>query len=206
MIRKELHIICLSAPLPLNIGANFEMYYKLLALQQIGISIHLHCFIKNESEKDARLNSVCKRVYYYLRTKKIKPFLPFIVSSRLSEQLAANLVNDDFPILMEGIHCSGIIEQKRFRNRKMVCRVFNVEYLYYKGLAKSSPIGFKWLYYTIESTLLKHYEKKIAQKVVISTLSESDTQYFIEKYFAKEVHFIPVFFNAKSNILKFRSS
>lgn len=200
VLKKELHIVSLRVPLPLTIGANYDLFNKLQALSDDGVIIHLHCFTNGANEEQILLNRLCKTVHYYKRTKKLHLGIPYIVSSRISEALYQNLLKDDLPILVEGTHCTGLVFDKRFANRKIVMRAHNVEYLYYKGLAKSTTHGFKRLYYWIESLLLKKYESKLAKKVPILALTHSDLDYFVEVYKCKKATFLPIFYESKTNI------
>jgi hypothetical protein len=71
-----------------------------------GILIHLHCF-EYGREHSAELENLCYSVNYYKRDiskKQIFKSLPYIVSSRTSEELVNNLLHDDYPILLEGLH------------------------------------------------------------------------------------------------------
>ena len=46
-MEKYLHIITLDVPYPPDYGGVYDLFYKLPALQQQGVKIHLHCFYKN---------------------------------------------------------------------------------------------------------------------------------------------------------------
>jgi hypothetical protein len=107
--------------------------------------------------------------------------------------LLKNLLEDDYPILLEGIHCSFPLLDKRFHGRKMMLRLHNVEYKYYYELIKSTGSIFKKLYYAIESKLLYKYEKRIAQKAVILPVSEHDLSIYQRVFNADKIIHVPVF-------------
>jgi hypothetical protein len=44
------------------------------------------------------------------------------------------LMQDDYPILMEGIHCTYLLNDERFNERKFFVRLHNVEFIYYRHL------------------------------------------------------------------------
>ena len=91
---KNLHIICLNVPYPADYGGVFDLYYKLPALQQQGVKIHLHCFEYGRGEQKA-LNQFCESVHYYQRMTGWKAFSlknPYIVSSRRDEDLFNRLL------------------------------------------------------------------------------------------------------------------
>lgn len=179
-MEKELHIISFNVPYPADYGGAIDVFYKLPALQKQGIKIHLHCFSYGRGEQPA-LNQYCTSVHYYQRFtghKGISNTLPYIVSSRRNEQLLENLLKDEHPIFMEGVHCTYLLLDKRFANRKCFVRLHNVEYQYYRDLCKSSSHPLKKMYYFIESRLLKSYEKRIAVKATFwGTTEKDDTVY-----------------------------
>src|SRR6478752_4986254 len=126
-----------------------DVFYKLPALQALGIQIHLHCFDYGRSEQ-TELKKYCVSVNYYERFlghKGISNTLPYIVSSRKNEPLLENLLKDDYPILMEGVHCSYLLFDNRFSRRTCFVRLHNVEYQYYNELSNVTASPFKKFYY-----------------------------------------------------------
>jgi hypothetical protein len=191
---KHLHIICLNVPYPVDYGGVFDLFYKLSALQQNGIKIHLHCFEYGRGEQSA-LNQYCTSVDYYQRGERITSLsvlYPFIVKSRSSKQLLERLSEDNYPILMEGVHCTYLLNDKRFTQRKKCVRLHNVEHIYYKHLASFTKSPFKKLYFLWESYLLKRYETTIINKASFLTVTERDAQLF-KKLGCREVTFVPLF-------------
>ena len=102
-----------------------DVFYKLKVLHEAGIKVILHCFQYRDRQPQEALEQYCEKVYYYKR--KLSPIimlstLPFIVASRRSSVLLKNLKKDDYPILFEGLHTCGIIDEKvaerAFQNRK----------------------------------------------------------------------------------------
>ena len=104
---KHLHIVSFDIPYPANYGGVIDVFFRIKALSERGVKIHLHCF-EYGREHSEYLESFCYSVNYYKRdTKLTKIFssLPYIVCSRNSEELLNNLKKDDYPILLEGLHC-----------------------------------------------------------------------------------------------------
>lgn len=193
-MNKHLHIICLNVPYPVNYGGVFDLFYKLPALQKQGVKIHLHCFKYGRQEQDI-LNKFCYTVHYYSRLKGLhglSPTIPYIVKSRANKELLQVLLQDDHPILMEGIHCTYLLNDKRFNHRKCFVRLHNVEHIYYKHLYKFTRAIFKKLYFLGESILLKQYEKRIATKAIFWSVIEKDAEEY-KKLGAKEISYIPLF-------------
>lgn len=194
MSLKNLHIVCFDVPYPLDHGGLFDPYCKLAPLKQEGVQIHLHCFEYGRGHQP-KLNEHCAEVNYYPRRTGIKSLsgnLPYIVNSRRNDALTERLLQDDYPILLEGIHCTWILNDDRFKNRKIFVRLLNIEHLYYEHLAMHERSPFKKMYYSHESKLLKKYEASIAKKAHFLALSEKDTEYYREVYGAT-ASFLPLF-------------
>lgn len=186
-------------PYPVTYGGVYDLFYKLEALHAQGIKIHLHCFDYGAGKQPALLQ-YCTSVQYYTRStgyKALSSKLPYIVNSRKNNDLLNNLLQDDYPILMEGIHCTYLLTDKRFANRKTIVRLHNVEHLYYKSLFASSSNIFKKLYYAWESLLLKHYEKYIAShNTTFLTVSPGDNHLYAKLFGATAVYYLPLFLPA----------
>src|ERR1035437_1556490 len=107
MQQKHLHIISFDVPYPTNYGGVIDVFYKIKALHEQGIKIHLHCFEYGRAEALC-LENICEKVYYYKRKmNKTQLFhsIPFVAITRCSEKLMENLLRDEHPILFEGLHC-----------------------------------------------------------------------------------------------------
>ncbi|TKK68050.1 glycosyltransferase [Ilyomonas limi] len=193
---QHLHIICLNVPYPVDFGAMYDLFYKLPALQQAGIAVHLHCFTYNRSPQK-ELEKYCASVHYYPRKTGISGIsftLPYIVASRRSADLFQTLLKDDYPILIEGVHCTYPLLDKRFSNRKLFVRLHNVEYRYYYHLYKNTTSLFKRLYYLAESFLLKNYERRIANKAsAFWTVSYKDANVYRGIFNCKNAGYLPLF-------------
>jgi 5S rRNA maturation endonuclease (ribonuclease M5) len=191
---KSLHIVCLDVPYPLDHGGMFDLYCKLPALKNAGVKVHLHCFEYGRGQQPV-LNQHCEEVLYYTRRTGIKSLsgnIPYIVNSRRNEALTDRLLQDDHPILLEGIHCTWILNDERFNHRKIFVRLHNIEHRYYEHLAIHERSTFKKLYYAHESRLLKKYEASIAGKTHFLAVSEKDADVYREEFRAN-VSFLPVF-------------
>lgn len=195
MLNRKLHILCFTVPFPVDYGGVIDLFYMLPALQKAGIHIHLHCFDYGRGKQDALL-TYCAKVDYYSRNsghKGISSRLPYIVASRNNELLIENLLQDDAPILMHGIHCSFLLTDKRFRNRNCHIRLHNTEYIYYHHLALHTSSLLKKLYYEIESRLLKKFEQQYASQASIIAVAEQDIAHYQEKFSSTHIQHLPVF-------------
>ncbi|MGC4103366.1 glycosyltransferase [Ferruginibacter sp.] len=195
MSERHLHIVTLDVPWPANYGGVVDLFYKLKALQQLGIKIHLHCFTSNRQPQE-ELNKYCVSVDYYQRKKNLGSFsfsLPFIVKSRKNKTLIDHLKKDNYPVLLEGIHCTYPLYANELNDRKVTVRLHNTEFEYYKQLAKNERNFFKRLYFLHESRLLLRYEKIIAGKASLVAVSEHDVALYQQLFAAKDIYYMPVF-------------
>jgi len=195
MENRKLHIVCHDVPYPPDYGGVFDLYYKIRTLHEEGIRIQLHCFTNGRDEQPI-LNDFCEVVYYYPRRTGHKGFshqLPYIVCSRSNPELLERLLQDEYPILLEGVHCTYLMQDRRFAARKILLRLHNVESVYYKQLAKCSRSWFKKLYYLRESAALKKYERNIASSWPLLTVTQFDADMASVCYQSKNIQVIPVF-------------
>jgi glycosyltransferase involved in cell wall biosynthesis len=195
MSEKHLHLVCYDVPYPVDYGGVFDLFYKLKTLSNEGVKIHLHCFEYGRG-RQAELNKYCEEVHYYERLpayKCISTTLPFIVSSRANELLLANLKKDDYPILMEGMHCTYFVHTGDLSRERCFVRLPNVEYNYYSHLAETTSSLPKKLYYRRESKLLYNYEKGLADKADFWTISQKDCDVFTNELGYSKIDNLPLY-------------
>ncbi len=192
-MEKHLHIVSFDVPWPANYGGVIDVFYKIKALHALGIKIHLHTYEYGRGEAE-ELNNFCETVRYYKRdiakTQLFKS-IPYILSSRNDEALTNTLLEDNHPILLEGLHTCMILNDKRFRGRKIVVRMHNIEHDYYNHLAIAETDLFKKYYYHNEAKKLKRFERVLKHASAVIAISRKDEMYFAPKY--PNVHFIPAF-------------
>jgi glycosyltransferase involved in cell wall biosynthesis len=195
MSEKHLHIISFNIPYPANYGGVIDVYYKLKALHKQGIKIHLHCF-KYDREGNGKLASVCHKVDYYQRRTGLLAALnikPYIVASRRSNELLNNLLQDDYPILFEGLHSCYYLDHPALKNRTKIYRESNIEHHYYYNLAKAERNPLKKLYFLTDSVKLKLYQKVLKHAQVMLTVSKADTRYLQDHFPNNKVIHLPSF-------------
>lgn len=193
---KHLHIISFEIPFPVEHGGMFDLFYKLAALQKQSIKIHLHCF-ENKRPHQNELKKYCEEVCYYKRKTGILNLfknLPYIVASRNDKVLTNKLLQDNYPILLEGVQSCFIFRDERFNERKKFVRIHNVEQLYYATLGINERNYAKKKYFLKESALLKNFEKIIAEKATACwVVSDNDFNFYKEKLICKHIRYLPVF-------------
>ena len=171
------------------------MYYKIIALHSIGKKIVLHYFDYHNHRNADLLKDYCVEICSYRRKNLFSSFslsAPYIVSSRINTLLIKRLNVDTHPILLEGLHCSGILP---FLNdsKRVVLRMHNDEVNYYKSLGKMENNLFRRFYFSAETTLITKYQKKLNTGIRAACLSESDIEVLRTEYGFSDLHFIPCF-------------
>jgi len=194
-LSEYLHIVCLDAPAPPDYGGGMDMFYKIKALSEAGKKIILHYFDYNNQRGTTGLEQYCSSIFSYHRKpiyRSLPLSQPFIVQSRINDKLIKRLNQDDHPILLEGLHCSGIVPFLDNLQR-VVLRMHNEEASYYHHLAQTETSFLKKKYFQQESKLLAHYQKHLDKKIMLACLSASDIETFKNDYHFQQVHFIPCF-------------
>jgi hypothetical protein len=111
-------------------------------------------------------------------------FLPYIVQSRSSKKLLSNLIQNNYPILFEGLHTCYFLTHPLLKNRNKIVRIHNIEHEYYRALAYATKSVFKKIYFLTEAFLLKKYEP---------ILSHAQTLFCINR--KEETHYKNIFTN-----------
>lgn len=180
----NLHIVALNIPYPPDYGGMIDTFYRIRSLHNIGVRIHLHCF-EYGRQHSKELESICETTSYYPRSfgliKQISA-IPYIVSSRKSEQLLDNLVRNDYPVFFDGLHSTYYIDHQALSGRKKLVRLHNIEHKYYQTLSENEPNLIRKGYFLLESAKLRKYERILKEADYILPLSDSDQEYFENEY------------------------
>ncbi len=192
----QLHIVSFDIPYPPDYGGVIDVFYKIKSLAESGVKIHLHTFVYGR-KPSPHLESLCEKVSYYPRQRN--PFhifypSPFIVSTRLSKMLLANLQKDKNPILFEGLHTCGWISHDTLSKRVKVVRNHNIEHDYYQHLAQATQNIFKRLFFSLEARKLKRFENQLQYANCLLAISLNDEKYFKTKFDC--VQYIPAYNNS----------
>ncbi|HKZ65498.1 MAG TPA: hypothetical protein VJ111_04045 [Chitinophagaceae bacterium] len=195
-MEKKLHIVCLDVPWPADYGGAIDMLNRIKTLHKLGILIHLHYFSYNERGIPNELNQFCESINVYEREKISNGFsftMPYIVASRINDQLISRLQEDNYPILLEGIHTTGILSKLNRQDRKIVVRMHNEESIYYKELARAEQGILKKIYFQNESRLLKKYSHHLPDDCLYACVSKKDISVLKNDYKLTHVEFLPTF-------------
>ncbi|MBO7460221.1 MAG: glycosyltransferase [Bacteroidales bacterium] len=190
---NHIHIVSFDIPCPVNYGGVIDVFFKLKALVERGFKVHFHCFEYGRDHSE-RLEALCVETKYYKRDMSFwKAFskIPYIVTSRISEDLIQDLLKDDYPIILEGLHSCGVLLDKRMKGRKIFVRSHNVEHEYYQYLAETEKNLRKRLFLKMESRKLRRFESIMAEATGILAISNKDYEYFKERF--DNVYLIPAY-------------
>ena len=179
----HLHVISFDVPYPANYGGVIDVFYRIKALSEAGVKVHLHCFEYGRGE--AEVLGRCHEVKYYKRNTSFwKQFSrePYVVASRRSEALIQDLLKDDYPILCEGLHTTAVLNDNRLKSRKIFVRAHNIEHEYYQLLAESESTFWKRWFYRMESRKLRRYEPVLKKAAGIFAITQKDAEYFNARY------------------------
>jgi hypothetical protein len=192
---KQCNLIAFNVPFPANYGGVIDVFYKIKALNAIGVKVHLHCFEYGRAEAEVLL-TICESVSYYKRNTNIFQHfssLPYIVKSRMNEDLVENLLQNDCPIIFEGLHCCGMLGDAKLAKRQKIVRMHNVEWQYYEHLAKQERHFLKRLFFKIESLKLKRFEKIIHFADNLLAISPNDMFYYETHFPNTKRVYVPAF-------------
>jgi hypothetical protein len=192
---KHLHVISFNVPYPPDYGGVIDVFYKIKALHDLGIKIHLHCFNYGRDESE-ELNKICESVHYYPRKKFFQAIysnMPYIVGSRQSGELLTNLTNDNHPILFEGLHTCFYLNHPALKDKLKAVRMHNVEWDYYRSLKEAESNYLIKFYFNMESKKLKKFEDELKGADKIFAISRSDYEYLRQSY--ETISYVPAFHN-----------
>lgn len=197
-MKKSLHLISFDIPYPPNYGGIIDVFFKIKALHECGVSIYLHVHFSGDKKEQIELEKYCEKIFYYRRENRFLSLLsnlPFRIKSRSSKLLIRNLKSLNIPIIFEGLHTIHPLTVFNFNN--VFVRTHNIEHDYFFGLSKSEKNIFKKLFFYIEAIKLKKIEKILKNVTGIFTISPFEQSYF-EEIYQKKATYIPVFHQNES--------
>lgn len=193
MPEPAIQIVAFNIPYPPDYGGVIDIFYKIKALSEIGVSVYLHCFEYNRPQAP-ELEKYCAKIFYYPRKIGIRQQFshkPYITVSRINNQLINNLSNNKAAILFEGLHSCYYLTHPALINHLKLVRTHNIEHDYYLNLSKAEPNPFKKLFFRIEAIKLSAYEETLKNAAHLLCISPNDNYWFDHKF--GNSHFIPAF-------------
>lgn len=196
---KTLHIISFDNPFPPVYGGVIDVFYKIKALHELGIEIHLHCFVSEVPHQFTELEAITRKVYFYKTS--VNPFLifakaPLSVARRNNKLLLKNLEKTNAPVFFESLKTTYLVDADTLPNHHKILRLHNVEHNYFEGISKSEKSLFHKIIFGLEAKKYKNYEKVIRKFETVITLSHFEHQYINDRF--KECVYVPVFHGNES--------
>jgi len=182
---NTLHVVSFDIPVPANYGGAIDIYYKLIELHKQGVNIILHCFQYGGRTPSEELEKMCKEVYYYKRKNMahdIKGTIPYIVNSRKDDALLQRLMQDNYPILFEGLHSCYYLNSPAIEKRIKIVRTHNIEHNYYSSLAQIEKNPLKKMYFYKEAQSLENFQSVLSHATSIAAISHNDNQHLSQKF------------------------
>lgn len=192
-MKRAIQLVAFNIPYPPDYGGIIDIFYKLKALSECGISVYLHCF-EYDRPQAIELERYCAKVFYYSRKEGIRYQLsskPYIVVSRANDQLLNNLSSNYSPIIFEGLHTCFYLDHPMLASHFRMVRTHNVEHEYYLDLSKAENNIFKKIFFRMEAYKLSRYESNLKKASHLLCISPNDHEYFDQKF--GHSHFIPAF-------------
>ncbi|MEO0468565.1 MAG: glycosyltransferase [Bacteroidota bacterium] len=189
----DLHHISFDIPYPPNYGGVMDVFYKISALAEAGVRVHLHAFEYSRPQAEDLL-TYCASVHYYPRKKPLlSPPVkyPHIVKSRNHKALLKRLRQDNWPILFEGMHTTYFLSHPDLEHRVKIVRLHNIEWEYYYQLGQRESKFLQKQYYLAESRQLQAFENTLPFASHLLTISPKDTTYYQERF--RNVSYLPAF-------------
>ncbi len=188
---RHIHIICAGCPWPADNSIAIDTFYKIEALHQAGIKIHLHYFHDKTGCHPTELNKYCASVHSYQKGKS-KKRLPDNNCDRNNE-MAAIINNDNYPVLLEGLNSTGILHQIVRPDRKIIIRMHNDECRHYNHLEKISGSFFQKFKLKKYSQAIKKYEDALPRQCLYAFSNESHVIKSKEDRGLINAKYLPVF-------------
>ncbi|MDR2042264.1 MAG: glycosyltransferase family 1 protein [Tannerella sp.] len=194
-MNRTLNLVAFNIPWPADYGGVIDVYYKLKALHDCGIHVILYCFEYNRP-RAAQLEQVCGEVHYFRRRTGLRSnltLLPYNVYSRREPALIDLLLENDHPILFEGLHSCYYLKDARLKNRFKIFRECNIEHDYYREIARAEHNLVRKGFHHIESKRFEWYQENAACADLIIAVSGTDADYLRRTFPGRRVEFVPCF-------------
>ncbi|MFL5810596.1 MAG: glycosyltransferase family 4 protein, partial [Flavisolibacter sp.] len=155
----------------------------------------LHYFNYRHDRDTKGLENYCVEIHAYSRQHFFASLnfgVPYIIRSRVNRKLINRLNQDEYPVLLEGLHTAGLIPHLE-ESKKIILRMHNEEGEYYRLLAGAERNLVRRMYLLHESRQIKKYYSRLPEALPLACISQADVATFEKDYGFVNVHFIPAF-------------
>ena len=196
-------------PFPPNHGGRFDIYRRIINVQNKGYWIHLLTTVKSLPAVGDLIEAqkYVQKLDFVVRAHGLSAVLrglPHQVASR-SGLRKSNLVDHYDLVILESELVGELLRNPSLSFSKIVLRIHNDERTYYKNLSKSVRIGLKWAYFIHEMIAFGGYSKKIKRKVKHNWhISKDEARQELDQY--DGVEHVPTPFNLQVSAKESRIS
>ena len=190
----RLDIISFAVPYPPVYGGAIDSFFRLKAFAELGVEVHLHCFVYGDHRPSPVLEEICTSVSYYHRRGGISLISkkPFIMASRSSGKLVDVLASGEGAVLFDGMHTCANIGHPDIGHRPKYVRMHNIEWEYYLFLSQTSTTSWKRMHFRRESRKLRRIEQEVLSNTeAVFAISEHDMEYYLGRH--PDVHLVMPF-------------
>lgn len=177
---KALHLVAHNVPWPADNGGLLDIYYKIKALVEVGVQVHVHAYVYDRPASE-EIGRLCASVSWYRRSRNplllLKPE-PYIVASRRHPALLKALCKKPLPVVFDTLHTTAFLGHAELQNHPRFVRTHNIEHLYYGGLAGATRHPVRQHYYRLEACKLRLYEKNLNKATGLLAISPADAVHF----------------------------
>jgi Glycosyl transferases group 1 len=190
-LNRHLHIICAETPWPANSSSAIDTFYQLVALHEQGIKIHLHYYYTDSANHPTELNKYCESIHPY-EFDLPKTGIPCKVCAS-SIKMTETIRNDIYPVLFEGITCTGAIKKIAGSSRKLVARMYNDECRNFDHLATSPGAFIQKINLRRLARRMKKYEDSLPPDCIYAFTAAENADSFRKDHHTTSAHYLPVF-------------
>lgn len=185
---NHVHIICAEVPWPADHSMAIDTFCQLKELFEKGVKIHLHYFCGEQDKHPTELNRYCESIHPYnklLCTGEQKDF-------HCSEHLILSLKDDRYPVIFEGLHCTGTLNRISGTGRRILVRMYDDECRNCEQSAKYAAGFLQKIKGQQKARRIQHYEKSLPDECLYIFSSAENARTFIEQYGFPHVTSLPL--------------
>lgn len=193
---KSILVVIPDFVYPPNHGGRVDVWNKLLCLKSLGFDIDLVATVKERPTKDdiKKVNMVVNRLILSDRENKLKDIfsiMPLQIKSR-NKLKDINFEHQYDYVSLETTYVISVLKNKTLKYNKLILRMQNDEFVYFKQLSNSEKTWWKKIYYLMEAYKFRFIDKKIINKISnIMFISHEELKTYKSKYPKIKAYFLP---------------
>jgi hypothetical protein len=175
-------------PWPPDESRAIDTLEQIKMFHRAGIKIHLHYYCPGLHCHPTEVNRYCESIHPH------RADLPEHLDdhSEANQSLLAELANDEFPVLFEGLHCPALLTKLSGLGRRIVIRMYDDECRHAAHLAKEEKHLIKKSKLKRVSGKMKAYEDALPQSASYVFTTDGNAKQFALDHQIPRVSFIPL--------------